>query len=148
MRTRLLAPLVLLLTGALLSPSPAAARPERPAPAPVAAGQPAAAPDWTPPLSTRGRYVVDAEGRRFKLRSGNWHGSSGTWNGSGPEDDPANNHAGEVGRRAPLGLDRKPMGEIVADFRELGLNSVRLPFSNQMLDDTRPVSGLAANPEP
>ncbi|MFD7856510.1 glycoside hydrolase family 5 protein [Streptomyces microflavus] len=147
MRTRLLAPLVLLLTGALLSPSPAAARPERPAPAPVAAGQPAAAPDWTPPLSTRGRYVVDAEGRRFKLRSGNWHGSSGTWNGSGPEDDPANNHAGEVGRRAPLGLDRKPMGEIVADFRELGLNSVRLPFSNQMLDDTRPISGLAANPE-
>ncbi|MCT6780148.1 glycoside hydrolase family 5 protein [Streptomyces sp. CS7] len=148
MRTRLLAPLVLLLTGALLSPTAATAQPERPGrAAPVAAAQPAASPDWTPPLSTRGRYVVDAEGRRFKLKSGNWHGSSGTWNGSGPEDDPANNHAGEVGRRAPLGLDRKPMGEIIADFRELGLNSVRLPFSNRMIDDTRPVSGLAANPE-
>ncbi|KFK91286.1 glycoside hydrolase [Streptomyces sp. JS01] len=150
MRTRLLAPLVLLLTGVLLSPTPATAQPERPAPtapAPAAAAQPAASPDWTPPLSTRGRYVVDAEGRRFKLKSGNWHGSSGTWNGSGPEDDPANNHAGEVGHRAPLGLDRKPMGEIIADFGELGLNSVRLPFSNQMIDDTRPVSGLTANPE-
>ncbi|MFG2762719.1 glycoside hydrolase family 5 protein [Streptomyces rubiginosohelvolus] len=148
MRTRLLAPLVLLLTGALLSPTAATAQPERPGrAAPVAAAQPAASPDWTPPLSTRGRYVVDAEGRRFKLKSGNWHGSSGTWNGSGPEDDPANNHAGEVGRRAPLGLDRKPMGEIIADFRELGLNSVRLPFSNRMIDDTRPVAGLAANPE-
>ncbi|MET8880073.1 glycoside hydrolase family 5 protein [Streptomyces rubiginosohelvolus] len=147
MRTRLLAPLVLLLTGALLSPTAATAQPERPTPTGPAAAQSAASPDWTPPLSTRGRYVVDAEGRRFKLKSGNWHGSSGTWNGSGPEDDPANNHAGEVGRRAPLGLDRKPMGEIIADFRELGLNSVRLPFSNQMIDDTRPVSGLAANPE-
>ncbi|MFF4942214.1 glycoside hydrolase family 5 protein [Streptomyces rubiginosohelvolus] len=148
MRTRLLAPLVLLLTGVLLSPTPATAQPERPAPtARAAAAQPAASPDWTPPLSTRGRYVVDAEGRRFKLKSGNWHGSSGTWNGSGPEDDPANNHAGEVGHRAPLGLDRKPMGEIIADFGELGLNSVRLPFSNQMIDDTRPVSGLTANPE-
>ncbi|PWS45394.1 glycoside hydrolase, partial [Streptomyces sp. ZEA17I] len=146
MRTRLLAPLVLLLTGALLSPTTATAGPERPEPVATAA-EPAAAPGWTPPLSTRGRWIVDAEGRRFKLRSGNWHGSSGTWNGSGPEDDPANNHAGEVGRRAPLGLDRKPMGEIIADFRELGLNSVRLPFSNQMIDDTRPVTGLAANPE-
>lgn len=147
MRTRLLAPLVLLLTGALLSPTAATAQPERPAATAPAAAQPAASPHWTPPLSTRGRYVVDAEGRRFKLKSGNWHGSSGTWNGSGPEDDPANNHAGEVGHRAPLGLDRKPMGEIIADFRELGLNSVRLPFSNQMTDDTRPVSGLTANPE-
>ncbi|MFE9376885.1 glycoside hydrolase family 5 protein [Streptomyces sp. NPDC006855] len=148
MRTRLLAPLVLLLTGALLSPAPASARTGRPGPtAPVAAPVPAAPPGWTPPLSTRGRYVVDAEGRRFKLRSGNWHGSSGTWTGRGEEEDPAENHAGEVGHRAPLGLDRMPMGEIIADFRELGLNSVRLPFSNQMIDDTRPVSGLTANPE-
>ncbi len=70
---------------------------------------------------------MDAEGRRFKLRSGNWHGSSGTWNGSGPEDDPANNHAGEVGHRAPLGLDRKPMGDIIADFGSWGSTASGCP---------------------
>ncbi|MFF4233329.1 glycoside hydrolase family 5 protein [Streptomyces sp. NPDC001820] len=104
---------------------------------------------WTPPLSTRGRYVVDADGNRFKLKSGNWHGASGTWTGSGSADDPANNHAGEKSDRMPLGLDRAPMSEIVAGFRELGLNSVRLPFSNEMVHDTRPVAdaSLAANPQ-
>lgn len=29
-----------------------------------------AVPSWAPPLSTRGRYVVDADGNRFKLKSG------------------------------------------------------------------------------
>ncbi|MEU4133291.1 cellulase family glycosylhydrolase [Streptomyces wuyuanensis] len=135
-----------------------------PAPSPSASGDRAApslragsadgpsvvppAPEWTPPLSTRGRYVVDAEGDRFKLKSGNWHGASGTWTGSGSPDDPANNHAGEKSDRMPLGLDRAPMSEIVAGFRELGLNSVRLPFSNEMVHDTRPVAdaSVAANP--
>lgn len=32
--------------------------------------------DWTGPLSTRGRWIVDADGDRFKLRSGNWHGKN------------------------------------------------------------------------
>lgn len=75
---------------ALSVPVPAAARP--PAPAEDTAAAPA---DWTPPLSTRGRWIVDANGDRFKLRSGNWHGASGTWNGSGSADDDANHHAGE-----------------------------------------------------
>ncbi len=98
------------------------------------------------PLSTSGRYIVDSSGNRVKLKSGNWHGSSGTWNGSGDDDDPANNNAGEVGHRAPLGLDRVPMETIIHDFKALGLNSIRLPFSNQMIRDTRPVKGLTANP--
>ncbi|MFG3305794.1 glycoside hydrolase family 5 protein [Streptomyces wuyuanensis] len=133
-------------------PSPPAAG-DGPAPS-ARAGKPAGpavvppAPEWTPPLSTRGRYVVDAEGDRFKLKSGNWHGASGTWTGSGSPDDPADNHAGEKSDRMPLGLDRAPMSEIVAGFRELGLNSVRLPFSNEMVHDTRPVAdaSVAANP--
>nr|WP_307717615.1 cellulase family glycosylhydrolase [Streptomyces sp. V4I23] len=119
-------------------------------------GGPSAAPasatgsatDWTPPLSTRGRYIVDAHGNRFKLKSGNWHGASGTWTGSGSPDDPANHHAGEMSGRVPLGLDRAPLAEIVAGFRELGLNSVRLPFSNEMVHATHPVTdaAVAANP--
>ncbi|WP_084523154.1 glycoside hydrolase family 5 protein [Nocardia inohanensis] len=99
------------------------------------------------PLSTRGRYIVDAAGNRVKLQSGNWHGASGTWQGSGDDEDPANNFAQETGHRAALGLDRVPMAKIVADFRALGINSVRLPFSNEMISDTRPVEGLTANPE-
>ncbi|MDQ7906238.1 cellulase family glycosylhydrolase [Phytohabitans sp. ZYX-F-186] len=107
-----------------------------------------AAAAWVPPLSTRGRYIVDANGDRFKLRSGNWHGASGTWTGSGDPEQDANHHAGENSGRVPLGLDRAPIAEIVAGFREIGLNSVRLPFSNEMIRDTRPVTdaAVAANP--
>ncbi|MEU3791553.1 cellulase family glycosylhydrolase [Streptomyces fructofermentans] len=115
--------------------------------APLAAPAPAAE-DWTPPLSTRGRWIVDADGDRFKLRSGNWHGASGTWNGSGSTDDNANHHAGENSGRMPLGLDRAPVSEIIAGFREIGINSIRLPFSNEMIHDSRPVTdgSVAANP--
>ncbi|WP_430782420.1 glycoside hydrolase family 5 protein [Actinoplanes sp. G11-F43] len=106
-------------------------------------------PGWTAPLSTRGRWIVDADGDRFKLRSGNWHGASGTWNGSGSDTDDANHHAGENAGRVPLGLDRAPVADIVAGFRAIGLNSVRLPFSSEMVRDTRPVAdtAVAANPQ-
>ncbi|MGV4889467.1 glycoside hydrolase [Streptomyces sp. NWU49] len=104
--------------------------------------------DWTAPLSTRGRWIVDADGDRFPLRSGNWHGASGTWNGTGSADEDGNHHAGENSHRIPLGLDRAPMAEIIAGFREIGINSVRLPFSNEMIHDPRPVTdgAVAANP--
>ncbi|MGW5234769.1 glycoside hydrolase family 5 protein [Streptomyces nodosus] len=104
--------------------------------------------DWTPPLSARGRWIVDAKGNRFKLRSGNWHGASGTWNGSGDTEDDANHHAGENSGRVPLGLDRAPMAEIISGFQEIGINSIRLPFSNEMIHDDRPVTdrAVAANP--
>jgi endoglucanase len=104
---------------------------------------------WTPPLHTEGRYIVDAGGNRFKLKSGNWHGASGTWEGSGDIGNAANHHAGEKSDQMPLGLDRAPMSEIIASFHELGLNSIRLPFSNEMIRDQRPVpdAAVAANPE-
>jgi hypothetical protein len=103
---------------------------------------------WTPPLSTAGRYIVDANGNRFKLRSGNWHGASGTWDGSGDIASAANHHAGEKSDQVPLGLDRAPLAAIVASFAEIGINSIRLPFSNEMLRDQRPVpdAAVAANP--
>ncbi|WP_428949883.1 glycoside hydrolase family 5 protein [Streptomyces sp. cg35] len=142
MRSRLLLVLALLATWLLLGPSAVMAQPARTTPNATADAPPA----WSAPLSTRGCYIVDADGKRFKLKSGNWHGSSGTWDGSGSPDDPAHNHAGEVGHRAPLGLDRVPMSRIIADFQGLGLNSVRLPFSDEMLSDTQPVTGLTANP--
>lgn len=150
-RPALAAALLALLAAASVEPRAAAESSARPVARTASAAQlPAASPagDWVPPLSTRGRYIVDAQGDRFKLKAGNWHGASGTWTGSGSPDDPANNHAGEKSDRMPLGLDRAPMSEIIARFRELGLNSVRLPFSNEMIHDARPVAdaSVAANP--
>ncbi|WP_327686649.1 glycoside hydrolase family 5 protein [Streptomyces sp. NBC_00467] len=138
------AAVLVLLAGSTVLPA-RAAEPHRPEIAERPAVQQAA---WTPPLSTRGRYIVDADGNRFKLKSGNWHGASGTWTGSGNPDNAEDNHAGEKSDRMPLGLDRASMSAIVAGFRELGLNSVRLPFSNEMLRDSRPVAdaSVAANP--
>jgi aryl-phospho-beta-D-glucosidase BglC (GH1 family) len=129
----------LLLAGAL---------PAVPGPPAHAAPAAAAAEAWTPPLSTRGRYVVDATGRRFRLRSGNWDGAQGSWNGSGDRNDPAAHHSGQDSHGIPLGLDRVPLPALLADFRALGLNSIRLPFSNEMLRTTTPVpdSAVAANP--
>ena len=104
---------------------------------------------FAPPLSTRGRYIVDADGVRFKLKSANWHGASGTYNGSGDVNDDADHHAGENSHRIPLGLDRAPLGSIVASLEGLGFNSVRLPFSGEMVRDTVPVADadVAANPQ-
>ncbi|WP_371680171.1 glycoside hydrolase family 5 protein [Streptomyces sp. NBC_01276] len=135
---------VLLLAGGAL---PAVAAPAPP-PAPEAAPPAAADAAWTPPLSTRGRYIVDARGERFRLRSGNWDGAQGSWSGSGDRNDPATHHAGQDSHGIPLGLDRVALPTLLADFRALGLNSVRLPFSNEMLHTAAPVpdSAVAANP--
>ncbi|MEV7021795.1 cellulase family glycosylhydrolase [Kitasatospora sp. NPDC093558] len=119
------------------------------APAPVALTGAQLAASWSGPLSTRGRYVVDAAGNRFKLRSGNWSGAQGTWEGSGDANDPANNQAGQVSHNIPLGLDRAPLAEITAGFHSLGLNSIRLPFADAMIHDGTavPDAAVAANPQ-
>ncbi|CAO1635811.1 unnamed protein product [Sympodiomycopsis kandeliae] len=103
---------------------------------------------WTPPLSTRGRYVVDANGRRFRFKSGNFHGASGTYNGRGSYKEPGDHHAGEVAYQTVLCLDRVPLDRLIEDFLELGINSIRLPFSNQMVQTTTlvPDHALGANP--
>jgi endoglucanase len=65
-------------------------------PPPLTASTTASAADtWQPPLSTRGRYIVDAKGNRFRLKSANWDGAQGSWSGSGSIDDPARHHAGQ-----------------------------------------------------
>ncbi|WP_405965225.1 glycoside hydrolase family 5 protein [Streptomyces sp. NBC_00723] len=138
----------------LLAPAPTAAAATRADAAQdaVAASATEAAPpaaeDWQPPLSTRGRYIVDAQGRRFRLKSANWDGAQGSWSGSGSAADPANHHAGQNSSGIPLGLDRAPLSELLADFHRLGINSIRLPFSNEMIRTTTPVpdTAVAANP--
>ncbi|WP_438317992.1 glycoside hydrolase family 5 protein [Streptomyces sp. HUAS TT3] len=149
--------------GAQAAPASAPAGPApAPAPAPTTvskAGSAAAstapltgaqlAASWTGPLSTRGRYVVDASGNRFKLKSGNWAGAQGTWEGSGDVNDPANHQADQMSHNIPLGLDRAPMAKILAGFHRLGLNSIRLPYADALVHDTAPVpdAAVAANPQ-
>ncbi|MFJ9808738.1 glycoside hydrolase family 5 protein [Streptomyces sp. NPDC101158] len=131
---------------ASLTPTAAAADPAPP-PQVLTGAQLAAS--WTAPLSTRGRYVVDADGNRFKLKSGNWAGAQGTWQGSGDTGDAANHQARQNSHNLPLGLDRKPIDRILADFHAMGLNSIRLPFANALVHDTSivPDSAVAANPQ-
>jgi hypothetical protein len=47
----------------------------------------------------------------------------------------------------PLGLQYVPINQILDSFEELGINTIRFPFSNQMLHDTTPVQDawVAAN---
>ncbi|MES4893158.1 cellulase family glycosylhydrolase [Streptomyces sp. NPDC096012] len=117
------------------------------APVPHGAGVTASA-GWSPPLSTQGRYIVDAEGHRFRLKGANWDGAQGSWTGNGSAGDPANHHAGQDSHGIPLGLDRTPLPQLMDDFRQLGLNTIRLPFSNEMIHSTAPVpdAAVAANP--
>ncbi|MET7300151.1 cellulase family glycosylhydrolase [Embleya sp. NPDC005575] len=133
---------------ALAAPVNAAATPSQRATGAASAAVPLAD-TWQGPLSTRGRYIVDADGNRFKLKSANWHGAQGSWTGSGDINDPANHNAREKSDQMPLGLDRTSIAKILADFHTLGVNSFRLPFSNEMLHDQRPVSdaAVAANPQ-
>ncbi|KAJ7457896.1 cellulase [Mycena latifolia] len=109
----------------------------------------AAVPAWTPPLSTRGRYVVDANGNRFKLKGGNWHGASGTYSGSGDINDDASHHASENAHTMPLALQYVPIAQILDSFEEMGINTIRLQWSSDMIHDTTPVQDawVAANPQ-
>ncbi len=102
---------------------------------------------WSAPLSTVGRYVVDADGDRFKLKSANWDGAQGHWSGSGDKNDPANHNSG-ISYDIPMGLDRVPMATLMSDFHALGLNSIRLSFSNEMLGMTAPVPDVAVTANP
>ncbi|KRC62449.1 hypothetical protein ASE14_01015 [Agromyces sp. Root81] len=116
-------------------------------PIPVLTG-PELAASWTGPLSTVDRYIVDADGDRFKLQSANWDGAQGHWSGSGDKNDSANHNSGNS-YDIPMGLDRVPMATLMSDFHGVGINSIRLSYSNEMLGMTAPVPdvAVAANPE-
>lgn len=69
----------------------------------------------TLPLSTKGRDIVDAKGDVFHFASTNWPGHQ------------------EV--MVPEGLQHASVKDIVAWFPKFGLNSVRLTFAIEMIDD-------------
>lgn len=84
--------------------------------------------DFTPPLRTAGRHIVDANGMRVKLASVNWYGASDIYFVAG-------------------GLDYRHRDEIAATIRRMGFNSVRFPYSDQMVLDNPiiPPEDISAN---
>jgi endoglucanase len=83
-----------------------------------------------PPLFTKGRFIVDSAGSRVKLASINWYGAS--------------DELFVVG-----GLEVRHRDEIAQTIRSMGFNSVRLPYSDQLVIENPQISGehLAANPD-
>lgn len=82
------------------------------------------------PLRTKGRDIVDQKGRRFKLSSVNWYGAS---------DELF----------IPGGLDVVHRSTIAATIKSLGFNSVRMPYSDEMVMSNPPILPhlLTANPD-
>jgi endoglucanase len=83
-----------------------------------------------PPLHTEGRRILDASGHALRLTSVNWYGF-------------------DEKEYVPGGLDHAPLAEIVERIRQIGVNSVRLPWANETLERDPPVPdyAVAANPQ-
>jgi endoglucanase len=82
------------------------------------------------PLQTSGRFILDANGQRVRLKAFNWYGAEG------PD--------AVVG-----GLAYQSLASIAAQLRGWGFNAVRLLWSNQNYE-TNPVvaaNAVAANPD-
>jgi endoglucanase len=82
------------------------------------------------PLSTAGRYIVDANGNRVKLAGTNWAGA----------------HQDEM---VPGGLDHLNRSAIAAQLVQWGFNSVRFPFALGTVQATAAVNPalVSANPD-
>jgi endoglucanase len=82
------------------------------------------------PLSTSGRHIVDAHGKRVRLAGVNWYGASEDFG-------------------LPAGLDRTSRSKLAELIVEQGFNCVRFPFSVWMTQQTAPIPDryLAANPD-
>ncbi|MCJ1339549.1 hypothetical protein MMC09_004839 [Bachmanniomyces sp. S44760] len=87
-------------------------------------------PLFQPPLRALGRDIVDVQDARFKLISINWYGGSDEF-------------------FVPGGLDFKHRCDIAALIRRMGFNSVRLPYSDELVVSNPPIPdhSLTANPD-
>lgn len=78
---------------------------------------------------TAGTQILDAQGQPVRIAAVNWYGAeSATW--------------------VPGGLDFQPYTTIMNTIKLLGYNTIRLPFSNELVErDPIVRRGVAANPE-
>lgn len=82
------------------------------------------------PLHTESRWILDPNGQRFKLASVSWYGAES-------EDFVV------------AGLDKAKLATLAESIRVAGFNSVRLPWSNELVEKNPAVSPgrVTANPE-
>lgn len=67
------------------------------------------------PLSTSGRWIVDSDGANITFAGVNWPGAADAM--------------------LPEGLQYQSISYIVGKVKELGMNSIRLTFAIEMIDD-------------
>jgi endoglucanase len=72
--------------------------------------------NFTPPFHTKGRHILDALGEPIKLASINWYGAS--------DSD-----------FVPGGLEVRHRDEIARLILDLGFNSVRLPYADEIVSE-------------
>lgn len=88
----------------------------------------------TLPLSTQSGRIIDAEGKDFIIKGVNW------WGANGSQYPYNKNHSKNTDTHAmPFGLHVQKLETIAELIKNAGFNSVRLPFSNQMLHDNTKV---------
>src|SRR5260370_2988694 len=112
-----------------LTSTPLAATPP-PGPTAMPAPTPTPVPCGSGPLRADGARLVDAAGREVRLTGVNWSGM-------------------ETRAFAPLGLVARNVDDMLDQIVAAGLNTVRLPYSNQLLDSTaKPMSiNFGLNPK-
>lgn len=83
-----------------------------------------------PPLHTTGYHILDAADHPVRLTSVNWYGF-------------------DQKEYVPGGLDHAPLPQIIDQIRQIGVNSVRLPWANETLEHNPlpPAYAIAANPQ-
>lgn len=113
-RFLLLVLFALVLTIGVQKVPPALARYPQTVLAPMASNVTKADTDFAPPLQTAGRHIIDADGKRLKLASINWYGASDIF-------------------FVPMGLEKRHRRDIAETIRNMGFNSVRFPYSDQMV---------------
>jgi endoglucanase len=101
-----------------------------PSPTSTPVPTPTPAPFGTGPLRSDRGVLVDAAGRTVRLTGVNWSGM-------------------ETNRYAPIGLEQRNLDDMLDQIVAAGFNTVRLPFSNQLLDFSvkRPRINFGLNPQ-
>jgi endoglucanase len=117
-------------------PPPATATPLPPRATPTPTQTPVPRPSPTPlpvgsgPFSARGSQLLDAAGREVRLTGVNWSGM-------------------ETSGFAPVGLNTRNIDDMLDQIPAAGFNTLRLPFSNQLLttSNLQPNISYRVNPQ-
>ncbi|KAA2214777.1 cellulase family glycosylhydrolase [Teichococcus oryzae] len=107
-----------------------------PAPLPVLSVADAAGPEGSPDdgaaygfFSTRGNQIVDSAGQPVRIAGVNWFGL-------------------ESGNLAPHGLWARGYKEMMEQMKEEGFNTIRLPFSSELLHTAQRLNGIDFSKNP